>query len=170
MAEAVELRFKYTENEYVSAMRRYFARALYTKTDIICGVAAIIVGVLFLVYSGVSLVWYFLIFAGVILLLINFVAYFVAPRLRFRREPKLHDDYFLKFSEGGIVFMTADIDSNLQWSLYDKVWETEKFYFLFYGGNTFTLIPKRAFDGKEQEEVFKSMLKRKIIDQKSLSG
>ncbi|MGI8788109.1 MAG: YcxB family protein [Pyrinomonadaceae bacterium] len=96
------------------------------------------------------------------MLLINFVAYFVAPHLRFRREPKLHDEYFLKFSEDGIVFKTADIDSNLQWSLYDKVWETEKFYFLFYGRNTFTLIPKRAFESREQKAVFKSMLRRKI--------
>lgn len=87
MSETVELRFKYTEDEYASAMRRYFARALYTKTDIVAGIAAVIVGVLFLIYSGSSFVWYFLIFAGAGLLLINFVAYFVAPRLRFRREP-----------------------------------------------------------------------------------
>lgn len=162
MSETVELRFKYTEDEYVSAMRRYFARALYTKTDIVAGVAAVIAGILFLIYSENSFVWDFLIFAGVILLLINFVAYFIAPRLRFRREPKLHNEYFLKFSEDGIVFKTAGIDSNLQWSLYDKVWATDKFYFLFYGRNTFTVIPKRAFDSREQEEVFKSMLRRKI--------
>lgn len=99
MSKTVEFSFKYTENEYVSAMRRYFARTLYTKTDIILAVAAITVGTLFLIYSTKSFVWYFLIFAGAILLLINFVACFIAPRLRFRREPKLHDEYFLRFSE-----------------------------------------------------------------------
>jgi hypothetical protein len=55
-------------------------------------------------------------------------AYFMLPRRLFRRNPKLHDEYSLVFSDDGIRFRTSHIDSQLAWNLYSHVLMTADSY------------------------------------------
>jgi hypothetical protein len=103
-----------------------------------------------------------LIFAACFPFIIGFLLLFVAPRQRFRSDPKFVDEYFLQFSDDGIQFKTAQIDSLLQWSLYNKVLENERFYILIYGKNMISVIPKRAFADAKQEAAFSEMLGRNL--------
>ena len=102
------------------------------------------------------------IFAACFPFLIAFLLLFVVPRQRFRSDPKFADEYVLQFSDDGIQFKTAQIDALLQWSLYNKVLEDDKFYILIYGKNMISVIPKRAFASPNEEAAFNEMLKRNI--------
>jgi hypothetical protein len=94
--------------------------------------------------------------------ILAFVLFFVVPRTRFRSDPKYSDEYTLQFSDDGIHFKTAQVDALLQWSLYTKVLENERFYILVYGKNMISVIPKRAFLNSNQEAAFNQLLERQI--------
>ena len=50
----------------------------------------------------------------------------------------------------------------MQWSLYNKVLENERFYILVYGQNMISVIPKRAFASRSEETAFDEMLSRNL--------
>ncbi len=86
------------------------------------------------------------------------------PPLAFRREPKFRDDYLLTFSQEGIHFGTAHVDSHLQWSLYSRALVDAYSYVLYYGSRQFTVIPKRVFQSAEQQQIFEQLLTRYVSD------
>ncbi|MEW6351561.1 MAG: YcxB family protein [Thermodesulfobacteriota bacterium] len=163
MSEPIRVEFKYTEEEYVSAVREYFARVLHLRLDLMAGVAGLGGGLLGGALMGDSIVWIVLIVASAVLLLGVAAAHFLIPRLRFRRDPKLRDHYTLVFSEQAISFRTAHIESQIAWKLYTHGWDTPDFYVLFYGTHSFSVIPKRAFSSAAQEDAFRLLLKSRNL-------
>lgn len=163
MEKTISLRFRYTEEEYIAAMRLYLMRS----RDLIVPFVASFLYTLLCIFLfkwldfGSELMPIFLI-AAFLPFIIAFLLYFVVPRQRFRGDPKFADEYLLQFSEDGIHFKTAQIDSILQWSLYNKVLENERFYILVYGKNMISVIPRRAFASADQETAFAQMLRRNI--------
>jgi hypothetical protein len=165
MKEPISLRFKYTEEEYIAAVRLYMMRSADFKVRV--AIAALYaVGCISLFWwlgfdfdSSVILLF---IFASCLPFFIAFMHLFVLPRQRFRSDPKFRDEYLLEFSDDGIHFMTSEIDSLLQWSVYSKVIEDERFYLLVYGRHMISVIPKRAFQSAAQEEAFDQLLRRKL--------
>ena len=166
MEEIISLRFKYTEEEYVAATRLYMIRSADFITRLtVCGIYATAVIFLFN-WLGLSVdteVLILLIFVACLPFLITFLHLFVLPRQRFRSDPKFKDEYFLQFSEDGIQFKTAQIDALIQWSLYTKVLENDRFYLLIYGKNMISVIPKRAFSSAAQEAAFDALLRTKLL-------
>jgi len=75
-----------------------------------------------------------------------------------RSEAKFRDDYSLTFSQSGIHFSTAHIDSQLPWSMYSRALIDEHSYVLYYGSRQFTVIPKRVFQNPEQQQIFEQLL------------
>ena len=163
-SQAVTLRFKYTEAEYVAAVRQYFDpfRAKFTA---VFGVLLLALGVFASLVSEDSIAPWFLIIAGLLALGMFYLNYYAAPRRWFRRAARPREEYTLHYSDAGIVFHAKDIDSTLQWSLYQAVCETEQFYFLIYGKDMFSVIPKRAFTSAEQEQAFRDLLRRHVDPQ-----
>ncbi|HEX8163783.1 MAG TPA: YcxB family protein [Pyrinomonadaceae bacterium] len=98
---------------------------------------------------------------GALSLVRFYLGYFVAPR-RWYKHISERGEYTLQYSDAGIVFRARDIDSTLQWSLYREVRETGQFYFLVYGKDAFSVIPKRAFTSAEQERGFRALLRRHV--------
>ena len=90
--------------------------------------------------------------------LLLLAAFTVIPTQMFRQEPKFRDDYSLTFSQAGIHFKTADIDSLLQWSMYARALVDDCSYVLYYGPRRFSVVPKRVFQSEEQRRVFDHML------------
>jgi hypothetical protein len=94
--------------------------------------------------------------------LILVAAFLVIPRLAFRNQPKVRDEYFLTFSQEGIHFQTAHIDSHLEWSIYSRALVDAHSYVLYWGSRTFTVIPKRVFQNTEQQGAFEQLLTERI--------
>ena len=163
MEKIISLRFKYTEEEYTAATRLYLwhSRDLIIRMGAVSLYSIIAIALFTWLDFGTGLIPLF-IFGACFPLLMAFLLFFVIPRQRFRSDPKFADEYLLQFSDDGIHFKTAQVDSLLQWSLYNKVLENERFYILVYGKGAISVIPKRAFASANQEAAFNEMLRRNI--------
>jgi hypothetical protein len=164
--ETVNLSFRYVEQDYVRALRAHYAARLRLPLDIavIVGLAVLGIretqsgsrgfGISMLAVSGIS---------AVMLL----AAFAVIPKIVFRSQPKFRDDYSLTFSPQGIHFRTANIDSDLQWSLYTSALVDEHSVILYYGSRQFTVVPKRVLQDVSQRQIFEHLLVQnvsKIVD------
>ena len=82
--------------------------------------------------------------------------------MAFRSQAKFRDDYSLTFSQDGIHFRTAHIDSQLQWGLYSKALIDAHSYVLYYGSRQFTVIPKRVFQSDDQQQSFERLVTQHV--------
>jgi hypothetical protein len=165
--ESIELSFKYSEEEYVSAVRLYLLKGKETLVRLGITFACLCLA-LILLFSllDLALPLWFTISPLVLIGIALFHALFVRlPRRHFRGNPKFRDKYSLTFSDQGIRFKTKSIDSSVAWDLYTDVIENERFYLLIYGKNiaSFSIVPKRSFRDSTQEATFREMLGRHIV-------
>jgi hypothetical protein len=89
-------------------------------------------------------------------------AFAIIPKIAFRSQLKLRDDYELQFSPQGIHFRTASVNSDLQWSLYTHALVDAHSFILYYGTQQFTVIPKRVFHDDAQRQAFEQLLAQKV--------
>lgn len=159
--ETVNLSFRYAEQDYVRAVRAHYATRLRLRLDIAVTVAVAIVGLYELRLGsrafGITLLCLAAVFA-----LILIAAFVVIPRIWFRSQPKLRDEYALRFSQEGIHFQTAHIDSNLQGVMYTKALVDPYSFILYYGTQQFTVIPKRVFQDGSQRQTFERLLHQNV--------
>jgi hypothetical protein len=158
----VELSFTYTEDEYVEAARLFFSRAYDAKFQLYLGLVVLAGGLFIGWLAGDVYITGLVLFVGLLLLARRRYVNSTLPRSYFRSNPKFRDPYQLTFSDEGIVFRSKDVESRLGWDFYTGVWETGDFYFLVYGKDLFSLIPKRVFRGVRQEAAFRELLRRKL--------
>lgn len=156
--ETVNLTFRYSQDDYVRALRAHYRSRLRIRFDILAAVALAVFGAyewrsLDFHWFGVACVATSALFA-----LILVAAFAVIPPLAFRSQPKFRDEYTLAFSQEGIHFRTAHIDSQLQWSLYSSALIDAHSYVLYYGSRQFTVIPKRVFQGADQQQVLERLV------------
>lgn len=162
MNSTVHLSFRYSESDYVRALRAHYASRLRLRLDIIATIVLAVVGIYF--WPSPSDHWLGVVCAAgsMALALILIGAFFVIPPLTFRSNPKFRDDYSLTFSQEAIHFQTAHIDSRLQWSLYSRALVDKYSYVLYYGWRDFTVIPRRVFQSAEQQEAFEQLLAQHV--------
>jgi len=162
MDSAIHLSFRYSELDYVRAMRTHYASRLRLKLDTVVIVAAALLGVI-LWQSPDSRGWGIgLVCLAALFVLVLAAAFGIIPRLVFRREPKFRDEYSLTFSPGGIHFHTAHINSQLEWSMYTHALVGPHSFVLYYGTHSFTVIPKRVFETTEQLAAFEHLVSENI--------
>jgi hypothetical protein len=162
MSESVELHFRYTEGEYVSAIRTYmFAKR---RVAFFVGIASVItlLGIYFLLTQSDSAATISFLCTGAFLFGLLATSLVILPHRRFKANPQFRSEYYLQFAEDGILFRTDQIDATLKWEIYTEALETEKFYLLSHGEGAVTVIPKRAFNSGEQQAYFEDMLMRKV--------
>lgn len=161
-SSTVSLCFRYTERDYVKAMRAHYASRLRLWLDIPAIAAGVFGG--FFLWNYPSQRWLSVVLMGssAILSLMLIAAFLVIPTLAFRREPKFRDEYSLTFSQESIHFKTEHIDSVLQWNMYSGALIDAHSYVLYYGTGLFSVIPKRAFENADQQRAFKELLAQHI--------
>jgi YcxB-like protein len=135
---------------------------LRVRFDIVAAIVVALLGA----YSWRSTDYHWLgvvcLLASIVLVFILIAAFVVIPPLAFRSEAKFRDDYSLNFSQDGIHFRTAHIDSQLQWSMYSTALIDRHSYVLYYGSRQFTVIPKRVFQNAEQQRLFEQLLTQHV--------
>jgi hypothetical protein len=158
MNSTVSLSFRYLERDYVRALRAHYASRLRLPLDI--AVVVVLTGIGAYLWRSADLHWLGLacvVLAGAFAAML-IAAFTVIPSFVFRREPKFRDEYALTFSQDGIHFRTAHIDSQLQWSMYSRALVDAHSYVLYYGARQFTVIPKRVLQTSEDQETFEQLL------------
>jgi hypothetical protein len=162
MESLVSLSFRYSEQDYVRGMRAHLRSRLRLKLDVVVIVLAAACG--FYAWHALdSALWgAVLLCLSAVLGLVIAVGFGIVPRMVFRGETKFRDQYSLVFSESGIHFKTAHIDSQLQWGMYNHVLVDEHSFLLYHGRRSFTVVPKRAFETPEQLATFERLISEKI--------
>ena len=165
-ADTVRLSFRYTEKEYLDAIRFYFWRSKELLVRLVVSCLLFSLGLLLI---NAWLGFFIPVWADVILMFIAGLGFFHGyvidlPRGYFRGDPKFRDEYNLTFSEDGIQFKTQNINSSIAWNLYTRVIENDSFYIMVYGKNihSLSIIPKRVFRDSQQERAFRELLRRNI--------
>jgi hypothetical protein len=159
--DTVSLSFRYTENDYVRAMRAHYASRLRLPLDIAVTIGTASLGA-YLWYSGSHWFGIALMCVSGIFALLLIAAFAVIPHFAFRREPKFRDEYSLTFSPQGIHFRTEHINSELQWSMYSRALVDKHSFVLYYGSQSFTVVPTRVFQNAVQRETFERLLAQNV--------
>jgi YcxB-like protein len=162
MSESVELHFRYTEGEYVSAIRTYLLAK--RRVAFFVGIASVVtlLGLYFLLTQSDAAATLSFLVTGAFLFGLLATSLVILPHRRFQTNPQFHREYYLQFAEDGILFRTDQLDATLKWEIYTEALETEKFYLLSHGEGAVTVIPKRVFKSGEQQGQFEDMLRRKV--------
>ena len=164
--QPLQLRFRYTEAEYLSASRLLL---LGEKTTIVRLAAFLVLilfgGLLLTIITDVAFPFWFGIFFALLFEAVFVYKIFVdMPRRFFRGDPKLAGEYQLTFSEEGVRLQTPQIDSKLAWSLYTRVLENSSLYVIVYGKDArmMTVVPKRVFTSANEELEFRKLLQQHV--------
>jgi hypothetical protein len=160
--EAINLSFRYTKSDIERAMRSHYASRMRPRLDIVMAVGLALAGAYLLRLPDSHWSGAFAVSASAALVCMLLAAFVILPPLAFRLEPKYRDDYSLIFSPEGISFRTAQINSQLQWSLYSSALVDAYSYILYYGSRRFSIIPKRVFQSPEQQRAFERMIGQHI--------
>lgn len=162
MSESIELQFRYTEEEYVSAIRAYMLAKRRVAFFLAIASVITLLGIYFLLTQSDSAATISFLCTGAFLFGLLATSFVILPHRRFQDNPQFRSEYHLQFAEDGILFQTDHISSTLKWEIYTEALETQKFYLLSYGEGAVTVIPKRVFNTGEQQAHFKDMLMRKV--------
>lgn len=142
--------FTYTRDEYVLAMKRHYQSSLKVGRDVVGALLAISGGTYLLASTDFGWLAWLLLVAGAGLLAVVGYALFLLPRMIYRSQPKLRDQYSLTLSDDGIAFKTDSIDATLQWSFYHSWLSDDDFYFMYHGKRDVSVIPRRSLaDGDD---------------------
>jgi hypothetical protein len=158
----IKVVFTNTEKEYGDALRFYYGRSLKTKIDVTVSIGLICFAITKYLLWGYSETTLYTFAIGAIFLGLLFFLNYVLPKIHFRQQPKFREQYRLWFSDEGISFKTNSVDSMLKWTHYHEVWEGPKFFLLIYGKAAFSIIPKRVFVNKDQENAFRTLLEKHV--------
>jgi hypothetical protein len=159
----INLQFRYNEEDYIPALRRYLLRApkfialftfLYLLTiaflRVLYGTDVRLDTTSFLVYS--------------IALLLGFIAllFYVLPHQRYRHSFKAVEEQRFHIAEQGIFYETDHANGVLPWRRCTKVMEGKRFYLFEHEHRRITVIPKRVFKDRLEENEFREILKSKL--------
>ena len=162
MPELIELKFRYTEDEYVSAIRSYMLRGNRVTFFIMIASVVFLLGVYFLVTGSDVAITVAFLCTGAFLYGLLATSVLILPRRRFQADPKFRDEYLLGFTEDALIFKTQHIDAKVDWSFYTEALETARFYLLVYGEGGISVIPRRAFTDQKQEDLFRDLISRRV--------
>jgi hypothetical protein len=158
----IKVNYQFSEEEYAKAMRLYLNERFHARLRL--AIFAMIAFVtLALIATGAFDDTFFVSVAVVLAALFGLVfqRYRALPRKLYRGDSIFSQMISAVFSEEGATFVTAETRTEIKWSHYKQVWETDAFFFLYSSKTRFNLIPKRAFDGQSLY-TFREMLRQKV--------
>ena len=161
-SSTIDLVFRYSERDFIRAMRAHYSSRLRLTLDIIVIVSLASWGVYDLQSPHPDWFGKFSLVVSAVFALMLIAVFFVIPPLMFRRESKFRDEYSLTFNPDGIHFRTVHLDSNLQWEMYSRALVDHQSFLLYYGAAAFTIVPKRVFKSPEQMRAFEELLANKM--------
>ena len=174
--QTVQLRFTYTEAEYVAASRLLLSeKETVVRLALFYGLMFFGLGAL-LMAAGITFpLWFWASIISLAGVAAWHQIFTQMPRRYFRGDRKLRGEYALTFSDEGVWLRTAEVDSKLAWSLYSGVRESRDLYVIAYGRDTrmMTVVPKRAFRDAGQETEFRQLLRRHVernLPRKQIGG
>lgn len=153
--ETIELKFQYTQSEYVRAERQYLiANKILHKYDIVLVAVILLFSAAYMNFSSFSIFSILMFGLVIIVTSLGGYLYFLMPILKFKQNAKYQEEYTLIFSKDTIRFKTPSIESEMKWNIYSALGENHDFYYLIQAPRIYTLIPKRVFKDQKEKQAF----------------
>ena len=161
--ETVELRFQYTQSEYIKAERQYLISSkTIHKYDIALVAVFLLLSIVYMLFSSLSV--FSILITGLIIVVtaLGSYLYILMPILKFKQTAKYHEEYTLVFSKESIKFKTQSIESEMKWDIYSALWDSHDFYYLIQAPRIYTLIPKRVFKDQNEKQIFEEIAQSRV--------
>jgi len=160
MAESINFFLQW--EEYFAAQEFFRRRRRMFAPEWAWGGLLILVGVISLVLEAPVVLAVGAVLIGLAMI---FGAPFIrrwASKRKWQREPLYHTEHEVSFSEEGVYFRMGQVESNLDWKYYQRLLESQDGLLLVYGGDSFNLLPKRAFANETLINTFRALAQKKL--------
>ncbi|MGH4137822.1 YcxB family protein [Clostridium sp.] len=145
MEKDVRINFRYSEDEYVAAVQWYYFKNQLIRIYILVASIFVCTGLYFLFLGKKPVVGLVLVISGALIYILYVYIVMLNPRKFFKTQSKLKEELFFTFTEEGVLFKFGEEAKNLKWNYYSGYKENKNYFYLIYGKNLFTIIPKRSF-------------------------
>ena len=130
-------------------------KAIIARLSITALLMAVIVSEMFLFYD-IDMI--FLLCASFVLLALQCYLYFLLPTIRYNALKKMQEaeneyvfgDYSIKASTEGEAYTGT---SEMAYTMFIKVYETEKYFFLGLGNHQFYIVEKSTIENGNEDEI-----------------
>lgn len=169
---------KFTANlEYNITLDDYIeANYAYKKTSKLSNYGYLIFGILGVLFGLIGLTGiiltnfhyiysYCVFFLGLFLIMETTLLYRIKLKKIWKREPSIRKPLFVTISEDKLIFKSPNSQTINSWEVYTKFIETKNLFLIFQQRNTFSVIPKRAFENTNVANNFRNLLKKKLLPQ-----
>jgi hypothetical protein len=118
--------------------------------------------VVYLLTGTESLLW-----IGLLLLFVLALSYvgscYLRP-MRYVSDKRYSKLFTFSVSDEEVSLKSEDVNSEAKWEFIRKVWETDKFYYIFLDKRQFWIVPRDRFIDQSQEDLFRQIVRhhRKI--------
>ncbi|MCD9020875.1 YcxB family protein [Cohnella silvisoli] len=152
----VELTFKLSD--YMSkGIRDYHHHSLRFWISNGIGLAVFLFEIIFYWMTGTtSLLW-----IGLLLLFVLALSYvgscYIRP-MRFSSDKRYSKLFTLSIGDEEVSLNSEDANSQAKWEFIRKVWETDKFFYVFLDKRQFWIVPRDQFSDKGQEDLFRQIV------------
>ena len=171
--QPIQLRFSYTEAEYLGAARLilFGQKLILARVVVLLALVVLISFVVSVLTDFEFPVWAALSLGLLVATSFAYKGLIDAPRRYFRQDPKMRDEFALTFSDEGVAVKTPQSDSKLAWSLYKEVLENRSLYVLVYNEPArMTMVPKRVFRDANEELGFRRLVHRHVDQSLTLTN
>lgn len=156
MARQVSVKFRATELELTFQLLRQIYSSWIFRLALLAVLARIAWDVVNTINAGRSFDPSFLLVIPAALLFIPIMM------LRFRFGNAKFNEQTWQFSDEGINLQTERMATNYKWKQFYRAAADIWFYYLYYKKDAAVFIPRRALESREQEDVFKSLVKKHL--------
>jgi hypothetical protein len=143
-------RFALSPAEYAEGMRVIMRRQPQLWIGPVAGAIVLV--------AGVAIVAPVVIFAGLMVNGFSLWSFYMAPKVRYRQNARLHLDQVHTFSGTGISVRAGKEYGQLPWGFYRRAVETKNVYVLMRTNKEGNFIPKRAFASDQEQSRFRDLV------------
>lgn len=150
-------------DDYVHGMRLYDSKEIMSPRAMIAG-AVYCGGLSVLAFFSWDRQWPYLLLGPIVFIIIR-LAIFSARKPQGRaifRSKIARGPSDVTFDENGMVAVSADARSEIKWSAFQRVIESDKVFLLVYSKYGYVTIPTRVFDSSAQVDEFRTLIESKI--------
>lgn len=161
------MKYSFTPNreDYIKALRAFQLRQRWTWVFMVIAGVAVVCGLMLVILT--QEISYFFTFPVILLVFFVIFLFFVNPITvgdQVEKNERLQSETTWEVSEEGVAISTPYAQSKFDWGTLGTVYETGDQFLLAYSANKrmFQILPKRAFESREQVDDFRSLAARKV--------
>lgn len=162
-----KVEYQLTFEEFLEAQRAYAKTSRFTYySSWILGVLGITVGTIgIIILPGIGAGYWAVLLGAFFVLSVTVLHRYKIARF-WKREPSISLPLVVDIAEDYLHVISPDEEGRAKWSAFSRFLETRRLFMLFRQRNTFNVVPKRVFSGREEMEQFRNLLGKKITKTK----